>query len=529
MIKQSKYRQIFLTDSKSYLKEMNNALLELEKDKQKHELINLLFRHIHSLKGMSATMGYSNIKELSHAMEDFLEKFRGQQDTLTPPSIDILFTGLDLLKNLIEEIDSGIPSEADYKILIQKMSLFDHLESSENTTVPENRITINQPRLTSIPVESQLLDNLLNIVGEMTIQQSKLMGIDKSTPLLNVHEDLMQMGNLIKKLHSEVTHIRLMPLDTLTASFPRLVRELGKAVGKKIDFDVQGEDIKLDRLILEELWDPLIHLVRNAVDHGIEFPQTRLKRDKPPRGKVLLWTSREKEMVLIGLKDDGNGIDFEEIKKIAIEKGVLTPEKSNNIDHDDILAILTIPGFSTSPEPDEVSGRGVGLDLIKNRIETLGGKLTLFSTPQKGCNYVMKLPLNLAIYQAIFVRLNSQIFAIPLTKVIATVEKMGREINCTGQEKTFVFRNNQITLLDLKDSLGISPGGEKDRNSLVPIVITEIKNRNIGLMADELIGCHQIFVKPMGQPLGRMEIFPGTTIWGKGDVALVLDVEKLCC
>ncbi len=527
MIDLSKYKHIFLSDSKRYLLEMNNNLIALEKDPQNQEYINCLFRTFHSLKGMSATMSYASINELSHVMESFLSNLRNGQVQFISPIADILFEGKDLIEKMVEEIASDSPVEVDYKTFIRKVTEFNFSKKINGGVDTFCPVTIDQPSLTSIPVESQLLDNLLNIVGEMTTLQSKILGTDKSKPLLNIREDLSQMENFIKKMHSEVTQIRLMPLDTLTAVFPRLVRELGKATGKKIHFEVKGEDIKLDRIILEELWDPLTHLIRNAIDHGIEYPQIRWETNKPPEGKITLWTSREKDTILIGLSDDGNGVDVKQVGERAVEKGILTPEQANNIWEEDMLSILAVPGFTTRRKPNQISGRGVGLDLIKNRIESLGGSLSLSFQPQKGSSYIMKLPMNLAIIQAILVRLNRQIFAVPLNKVTATAEITAREIKGPPEERAFMFQGDSIALLDLNESLGLPSRDKSGKNASVSIVMVETKNRIIGLMVDELIGCHQIFVKPLKQPLKRMELFSGTTIWGDGKITLVLDMEKL--
>ncbi|MDY6844796.1 MAG: Hpt domain-containing protein, partial [Thermodesulfobacteriota bacterium] len=287
MVNIKKYKQIFLTDSRAYLQEMNNALVSLEKDLQNLDLIYLLYRKAHSLKGMADTMGYTHIGKLSHALESLLNKFKDGQKEISPLVIDLLFEGVDILEKQVDETASDLPQEVEYDEFLQKIEEVTILEGevkSIERSIDPIPIRYNKP--TTIPVDPELLDNLLSIVGDMIVNQSKLLMQSRDPSLRKMRENVLDSENLIRRLHTEVLQMRMIPLEVLAGAFPRVVRELSKTADKKVDFVVKGGDIKLDRAILDELWDPLVHLIRNALDHGIEPPAERKRKGKDVEGKI---------------------------------------------------------------------------------------------------------------------------------------------------------------------------------------------------------------------------------------------------
>ncbi|MDY6844342.1 MAG: chemotaxis protein CheW, partial [Thermodesulfobacteriota bacterium] len=307
----------------------------------------------------------------------------------------------------------------------------------------------------------------------------------------------------------------------------RVVRELSKTADKKVDFVVKGGDIKLDRAILDELWDPLVHLIRNALDHGIEPPAERKRKGKDVEGKISLWASREKDAILVGVEDDGNGIDIEKVREAAVKKNIILDKETFDEQSNEVLQILCTPNFTTSQRVTQVSGRGVGLDIVKSKVESLGGSLLVSSQPEKGSNWIIKLPTSLAIFHSLLFTLDSHVFAIPITKTLYTGEVFLDDEDYHKDEQTFVFRGTAVPIIDLKSVLDIPSKNEENRKAFLSIAIVEAKNRNIGLLVDEFVGVHQIFVKPLGQPLEKINAYCGVTFLGNGNAALLLDLEKL--
>ncbi len=516
----SKYIQIFLTDSRKELEKMNQILLQLEKDPQNTELINALFRTAHSLKGMAATMGYQRLTELCHALEEPLSKAREEKLELTNEMINLFFEGADLISGLVEEEVNESPSQLEYKSFITRLK---GAAEFKLTPSSKERITFSYKPPQSISVDTHILDDFINIVGEMILRRNRLIQLNRPLFSYEIEEEMETLDNLIRELYSQVLKIRMLPVSTITDLLHRIVRDLAQNQGKEITFTIEGDkEINLDRTILEELMDPLIHLIRNAVDHGIEPPAIRKEKGKG-RGKVSLKFAKERDMVRVEVKDDGEGIDVGKVKEQALKNNIIEKEKLDSIDNEDILTILCTPGFSTSKQLTEVSGRGVGLDVVKEKVEKLGGSIQMRSEYGAGTVFILKIPVSTHIIYALLIKLNSQTFAIPITKVLTTTK-----IPIKDTQKAFIFRDEQIRLVRLKDLLGIKDHSkEKEETKQFPVVIAEIGGKKRGLIVDELLRIDQVFVKPLGKPLDKIEGFYGVTILGDGRMVLVLELERL--
>jgi two-component system, chemotaxis family, sensor kinase CheA len=514
----SKYLQIFATDSRKELAELNHVLLEVEKQPQDSELINALFRKAHSLKGMAATMGFERLSEVCHALEEPLNRIRGGKSSLGKETIELLFQGADLLATLVEEAIAGSTPTVEYREFIDLLKT--HTAPKAEPLRKEKPLARYQPPST-VPVDTHTLDELINIVGEMILRRNRLIELNRPFLSHELEEEMQHLDTLIRDLYSQVLKIRMLPLSTATELLRRVVRDLAQSEGKELDFTLEGDkQIELDRTVIEELMDPLIHLVRNAVDHGIELPAVRREKGKG-KGTIRMGFSKEKEMVRIEVEDDGEGVDVATVREQAVIKEFVSREKADMMDEDEVFALLFKPGFTTSRRITTVSGRGVGLDVVKERLERLGGSVQVRSRPEKGTVFVLKAPTSTHIIFALLVRVNAQVYAIPLTKVLATAKaKVGR-----GQN-SFLLHDEEVELLTLREILGISRESQRT-GACAPVVIAESRGRKLGLAVDELVAIDQIFVKPLGKPLNRIQGLYGATILGDGSLVLVLELERL--
>lgn len=515
----SKYVRIFITDSKKDLDDINSLLLSLEKDLKNKDLINSIFRKFHSLKGMCATMGYDHANELSHALEEPLGKSREGQLELTKEMVDLLFRGTDFLRDLADAAVNESAPDMGYKKFIKRLKGF---KSGGTTSLKKEEPVIKYQPPKTIPVETKSLDNLINIVGEMMAHRNRLIELNRPYFSHELTEGVETLENLIKELYNQVLKIRMMSVYTITDLLQRIVRDLASYQGKEIDLNIEGDrTVKLDRTILEELMDPLMHIIRNAVDHGIELPNQRKEKGKS-RGKIEVRFSKEGDMVKVEIEDDGKGIDPVKIKEHALGKGFINKETASSMSGEDIIMLLCIPGFSTKKTVTDISGRGVGLDVVKNRVEALSGSMRILSEYGKGSKFILKIPTTTQIIFALFIKLDSHIFAIPMNKILGT-----RAIEYRKAQNTFVFQDSQIsTVVKLADLLKIEDQSKKEGDSHL-VLIVEMGGNKSGLMVDELVGIEQIFVKPLGRPLNKIECLSGVTILGDGRMVLVLDLERL--
>jgi two-component system chemotaxis sensor kinase CheA len=334
------------------------------------------------------------------------------------------------------------------------------------------------------------------------------------------------MSELIKELHLQISIARMMPIKILTDRIARLIDNLAAAAGKEVAFRVVGEDIEMDRAIIEGIEEPLLHVVRNAIDHGIETPQERENKNKPREGMITLTISKTKDNILIQVEDDGSGIKSDLIKQKAVEKGLLTQEEAENMAPEDALMLICSPGFSTAKEITKTSGRGVGINIIKKKIEALGGSITISSQEGVGSRFVFSLPLTVSIMPAFIVRISNYFFAIPITKVVSNVKILPEEISFQKQKECFTFRNTITPLFQLNKLLKIDTPIQTDEGYLA-VVIVEIRNRSVGLIVDEFVGQQEVVIRPLTPPLHNITVFSGITLLGNGQITLVLNLEEL--
>jgi two-component system chemotaxis sensor kinase CheA len=368
----------------------------------------------------------------------------------------------------------------------------------------------------------------MNLVGEMVLTRNRLgqvsSELDKRFEGDFLIEQLLdttaQIGLITTELQLAVMKTRMVPIGKVFNKFPRMVRDLSRDLKKDIELHISGEETELDKSIVEEIGDPLIHMIRNAVDHGIESPEERLKRGKPKKGNVFLTAYHEGNHIVIEIKDDGRGLDAEKLKKKALEKGIVTQEELNNMNEEEAFGLIFRPGFSTAAKVTGVSGRGVGMDVVKTNIEKLNGIIIIESEIGQGSTFKLKLPLTLAIIQALLVEVSGEIFAIPLVSVIETVRINENEIQNFEGREVLKLRDSVLSLIRLDEIFGV----EGSFNEEIYVVVVALAEKKFGLVVDRLVGQEEIVIKSLGEYLGGNLGIAGATIMGDGRVRLILDV-----
>lgn len=668
----SQYMSMFLEESLDNLQTLNESLLDLEQNPEDTDKVNEIFRVAHTIKGMAATMGFTDLAELTHKMEDVLAEFRAGELKVTQDVVTVLFDCLDTLERMVDNVQEGsdesvdidgimkaleeikargtsggevAPKEAEennspsnknttlqldqYDISVIKQAnekgynaieldiklsentllksaraflivkdLEEHgeiLKSDPSTEDIENEefdlelkfilITKNnvdeilqvvngisevvkvegnlvelepveekkeeqkaesntkQPKVApkaeqnqpaakkaspkkemkkahqSVRVDLERIDNLMNMVSELVIYRTRLEQIVVSQKSPELNETLEQVGRTTSDLQDLVMKIRMLPLDTVFNRFPRMIRDISVELDKEINFVIEGAETELDRTVIDEIGEPLIHLLRNAADHGIESKEERVAKGKTPVGTVKLVAYQEGTKALIKVIDDGAGINVEKVKAKAEERGINTEGLSEN----DIKNLIFAQGFSTNEVVTDISGRGVGMDVVKTKIAALGGTVDLYSEEGKGSTFVIKLPLTLQIIQALLVKVGEDTLAISLGFIDRVIDYKEENIKRSNGKEVIVYRENVIPLIRLNETLDIE-SSETDKKF---VIIVNVGDKTIGLLVDSLLGQQEIVIKPLGKTLKNLDQYIGATILGNGLVTLILDVGAL--
>ncbi len=371
----------------------------------------------------------------------------------------------------------------------------------------------NKPIEKTVRISTELLDHFINLTGELITNRYQLQNALKKQNWNELDEGVGQLTRLVKNLHHQVLQVRMVSLESLAGRLSRTVHDLSRSSEKEVSFQTDGMKIELDRAIVEELTDPLIHMIRNAIDHGIE-----------KSGTVSIRAWRERDQVLIEIADDGGGIDLEKIRERALEVGLLTPLQAKSIRNYDLLQLICQPGFSTVEEVNETSGRGVGMDVVKTAVEHVGGILLIDSTAGKGTRFTLKLPLSLAIIRVLIVECADIRMAMPITRVVQTVEIAASEVQSSGKQLMIHYQNELLPLLSLRKILKLPKGGHFDP---ISVVITEVLGRRIGLVVDQLVRQQEVFIQRLPAPFDQIRGCSGGTILGSGEIIFLLDLQSL--
>ncbi len=525
----SKYKDTYLSEGREHLASMNKSLLELEKEPAKVERVNDIFREVHTLKSMAATMNYNQTARLCHALEDVLDGIKKKKVKLESCA-DVLFECFDTLELSIKEISKGKEELASDTLVIQLQTLLRAgkkigITSNESrTTNDESRVTnpesgiLQMERIQSIEVKVERLDHLMNLAEELLINKMRLDRIKEELEDSELTATVDLLGRLVTDIQYNVMQSRMVPVGFVFNRFPRMVRDLARQQKKEINLEMQGSDIELDRSVIDEIGESLVHILRNAVDHGIEEPQERKKVGKPPQGLIRLVAKRTKNFVVIEISEDGAGLDIQELKNTAVRRGILSPQASQ----EDIINSI-FSGVSTTKKVTAVSGRGFGLNIVKNKIESLGGTIKVTSEPKKGTTFVIEIPLTLAIIKTLLVKVGSKIYAIPLGSIERLVSVNQEDIKGMMNHEAIVLNEEEIPITRL-DVLFSSSSLALEKQ---PIAIIRRGQEKLGLAVDRFLTAQEIVIKPLNRLVRENKYFSGITIIGSGEVVLILDVANL--
>ena len=380
----------------------------------------------------------------------------------------------------------------------------------------------------TVRVDIEKLDVLMNLVSELIIAKNSLVSTSSQEGILTnntFNEQIEYLESVTTNLHESVMKVRMVPIETVVQKFPKMIRDLSKKLDKKMQLIMSGEETELDRTVVDEIGDPLMHLLRNSADHGLESAEVRKERGKPEVGSIFLNAYQDGNNVIIEVRDDGNGIDVEAVKKKAIERGTITPEQAENMADEDVIGLLFLPSFSTSEKVTDVSGRGVGLDVVKSKIESLSGEVEVKTKLGEGSTFIIRLPLTLAIIQALMVEVGGEKYAIPLGSIQTIEDVEPAEIKYVQAKEVINLRGTVIPLIRLNEVLDNESTKKPDENLLV--IIVKKGDKLAGLVVDELMGQQEIVIKSLGNYINKNKIISGATILGDGEIALILDTNAL--
>ncbi len=509
------YLDLFLSESKEILDALNSALVKLEKNAADKECLNDIFRNAHNLKGIAATMGYEDITKLAHEMENVLELLRQGRMEADKDTMDSLFQWCDALEKKVEGI--------------RKMTGKINPNANKETPAPSAPSVVEVPLekidVQTVRVRMDQLDHLMNTVGELVINKARFVQAGQSIEDRPLREALIHLERLTGELQNEMMQVRLVPIDYIFNRFPRMIRDLSTKEKKEVDLVIEGAEIGLDRTILDEINEPLVHLLRNAVHHGLETPEERLRDGKPARGTIRLCAFRQRHFVVIEVSDDGRGMNDQEIRDLAVAKKILSEEEAEKLSVEEALTLITSPAFSTSEAVTQTSGRGFGMNAVKTIVESFGGSLKIETDTHKGSRFILTLPLSLAIVQALLVEVSGQIYAIPLSNIVETIKIEKKIIRRIANDEMIPYRDTVLPLIRLSEQFGLEPAASN--GSRIPLIVVETGHRKAGFVVDELVGQQEIVIKSLQGVIKNVRGIAGATILGSGKVAMIVDIASL--
>ncbi|AGH95423.1 chemotaxis protein CheA [Pseudobdellovibrio exovorus] len=547
----------FIDEALQLIEEFETLLLDLEQDASSKETIDGVFRLIHNIKGSSKAVGFDNLGAFCHELETYMLDIKNGTKKTTKATINKLLLSKDIMTKTLMSYKSNLDAVID---LSSEISMFQHkdeeivdkneastkgaeaiasssvdanadLPVEESTEVIDIKNFQNKKRLhavvgadESVRVNLKRVDHLINSVGELVVLQAVLREQVLShssihSKLGRVSEDI---GKIIKEVQDLSMSLRMVPAKTLIQKLQRICRDTASGLGKDVKFTIHGEDTEIDKTILELISDPLVHLVRNAVDHGIETPPEREEQGKSPQAELLLSISYEGGKLLISVKDNGRGLNRERILQKAKEKGLL--KEGVELSTQQIQELIFAPGFSTKQQVTEVSGRGVGMDVVRTSVENLGGQIEISSEAGMGTEFVVRLPLTLAIIDGMVVRVSGQQFVLPLAQVAETFKVESGQIKEGQSHGLFCLRGKDFPVFDAKQMLHHSKNESQQGNIGI---LSHAGSFSFVVLVDDIVGQQQIVIKQMGYELSHLRGYVGSAILGDGKPALIMDLAEL--
>lgn len=527
----------FLQESDENIAALEQELLGLEQDPDNADRIARAFRAVHTIKGTSAFFGLNRLEALTHKAEDLMALLRRGEIRLNLEMVGVLLETVDAVRSMLAEIRrTGTDGEQDYGALGTRLDALRTDDAgpglSGQTQAPPEEGSPTTPADTginenSIRVDVELLDKLMNLVGELVLVRNQFLQQTASEGGRQLNASSQRLNVVTSELQEGLMKARMQPISTLWAVYPRLFRDLEQQTGKKLRLEREGGTTELDRTLLQAVKDPLTHLVRNAVDHGIEPPAQRAAAGKPEQGRVQLRATHQSGNVIVEIADDGRGIDPEALVEKALQEGLITTERASRLSEREKLELLFLPGLSTAAQVSNLSGRGVGMDVVKANVERIGGNIEIQTTPGKGSVFRVKIPLTLAIISALVATCGGERFAVPQANVLEIVGlgdgKDGRGMEYVHGVPVYRLRGRLLPLVDLRTVLGQTPREDSDASRFVLVLRTD--ERDYGLIVDDVHDTEEIVVKPLGTHFKDIRCFAGATIMGDGCVALILDAR----
>lgn len=505
---------MYVSEALEHVETVNETLLKLEEEPEKREYLDLIFRSAHTVKGMSATMGYDDTRELCKNIENIFDNIRKGQAKLTPNLASSLFKCIDLLREMIVDEKKKI----DLKPFLQMLEKPD--EAQHTVTEAPANIT----KSPTIRVKMTDLDSLVNLVGELVISKMRLeQTMNKSSD--DSHQVLMELDRLVTDLQYQSMKLRLVPVDQVFSRFTRLVRDTSAALGKQVNLVMESSGIELDRTVLDAITDPLLHILRNCVDHGLEPPEERAAAGKSTTGTIRLTAYGVGDQVAIKIEDDGRGINLDRIKAKAIEKGLLTEDQAMKLSDEETINLLGTPGLSTAKEVTDVSGRGVGMDVVITQVEQVGGNVKITTQKGKGTVMILTIPLSVSIIGGLLINVSGDKYVLPLSSISTTVVVEQDQIKSIHGQEAIVLREQVVPLIRVASILGIDQNTAP--NDKITVVIVDKGGKPYGLVVDSYDRKQEIVIKRLGNEAHSSELFTNATILGDGSVALILDPALL--
>ncbi|KAA1417724.1 histidine kinase [Nocardioides humilatus] len=577
----------FLVESHENLDQLDRDLVELEQQPDSREVLSGIFRTIHTIKGTSGFLALGRLERLTHVGETLLSRLRDGEKQMTPEITSSLLRMVDTVRALLDVVERT-SSDADPSVdvdpvvaEIEALLVADAapvvvpdvvpdvvaeeavaVESTEEPVVEPVLEEIEEPAAeesaeepvaeesaeepvagaapnewdgierrtvvdASVRVDVDLLDNLVQLVGELVLTRNQILQRSDSHEDVELVRASQRLDLVASELQESVMRTRMQPIGQVWSKMPRVVRDLAHQLGREVELSMEGHDTELDRSLLEAVKDPLTHLVRNAMDHGIERPDDRELAGKPRKGSVLLRAFHESGQVVVEITDDGAGMDPGKIAEVALKRGVITRDQLSRMDTREIYGLIFRPGFSTAPEVTNVSGRGVGMDVVRTNIERIGGTVDVQSEPGRGTTCRVRIPLTLAIIPALVVAEGGERYAIPQANLVELVriegDELGRDVEHLAGAPVLRLRGDLLPLVHLSEALG----GVVEQTGAVTVVVLQSDDTRFGLCVSEVHDTQEIVVKPIGRQLKNLGMYAGATIMGDGRVALILDVAGL--
>lgn len=574
----------FNTNCDEIMQNLDEQILKLEQAPEDKEIIEEIFRAAHTLKGAAGMFGFRSLERVMHRTETLFDLVRKGKLFASSNIIDVVFEAMDTMRVLLEAVKKGAPTGTPTGQIVKNLTLVARGETVAKTAAKETtpspsanrdheppkvsaagdghggdhkagasgKETKNQKNteVSTIRVDLERLDALVNLVGELVIDRTRFASIEEDLrtnhPQVQLNgsfsETVQLFGRHMNEFQDIIMKVRMVPIGNAFNKFTRIVRDLSKQLGKKIDLHISGENAELDKTLVEQIGDPLIHLIRNSCDHGVELPDDRVKKGKPPNGSIHLSAQQEGNHIVIKIVDDGKGIPADIIRKKAIEKGMISEDAK--LTEREIFNLIFEPGFSTAEQVTNVSGRGVGMDVVKKQIMKLKGSLEVDSALNKGTTITIRLPLTLAIVQSLLVNAHGETFAIPLGSVIESIRIEPSEIQKIGEAEVIRLRDKVLPLMHLDDALQLAHKAQS-----VPALLATQKNQSVvrhrrnqerlfvvvvghaerpfGIVVDQLLNQQEMVIKSMGSLMRDIPCVAGGAVLGNGEVVLVLDIPEL--